>query len=106
MTNLLLVINAKDMFAASEFQDEKEYYKGALGKKVGTADAANPRQRDWTAGMAIYDISRAGDPRRIGFFPGRWRWRSSDFVRWRALGLCVSLARRFLRLHLRGGRLD
>ncbi|TPM26880.1 hypothetical protein [Mesorhizobium sp. B2-3-5] len=66
--NLLLVINAKDMFAASEFQDEKEYYKGALGKKVGTADAVKPRVRDWTAGMAIYDISRAGDPRRIGFF--------------------------------------
>lgn len=66
--DLLLVINAKDMFAASEFQDEKEYYKGALGRKVGTADLAKPRSRDWTAGMAIYDISRAGDPRRIGFF--------------------------------------
>jgi hypothetical protein len=65
--DLLLVINAKDMFAASEFQDEKEYYKGSLGKKVGTAQA-KPRERDWTAGMAVYDISRAGDPRRIGFF--------------------------------------
>ena len=37
--DLLLVINAKDMFAAAEFQDERQYYKGALGKKVGTADA-------------------------------------------------------------------
>ena len=66
--DLLLVINAKDMFAATEFQDEKEYYKGSLGKKVGTAEAKS-RARDWTAGMAVYDISRGGDPRRIGFFP-------------------------------------
>ncbi len=41
--DLLLVINAKDMFAASEFQDETEYYKGALGKKVGTADQSRVR---------------------------------------------------------------
>src|SRR6201987_973338 len=36
--DLLLVINAKDMFAAPEFQDEKAYYKGELGRKAGTAD--------------------------------------------------------------------
>jgi hypothetical protein len=38
--DLLLVINAKDMFAAAEFQDERAYYKGELGRKVGTADGA------------------------------------------------------------------
>jgi hypothetical protein len=37
----LLVINAKDMFAAAEFQDERAYYKGELGRKVGTADGAH-----------------------------------------------------------------
>ena len=41
--DLLLVINAKNMFAAEEFQDEEQYYKGALGKKVGTADIEAPR---------------------------------------------------------------
>src|SRR4051794_27537075 len=34
--DLLLVINAKDMFAAAEFQDEHAYYSGALGGKVGS----------------------------------------------------------------------
>jgi hypothetical protein len=34
--DLLLVVNAKDMFAAAEFADEKAYYKGQLGKVVGT----------------------------------------------------------------------
>ena len=65
--DLLLVINAKDMFAAAEFQDESEYYKGALGKKVGTADAE--RARDWTAGLAVYDIANPAEPRQIGFMP-------------------------------------
>ena len=33
--DLLLVVNAKNMFAAAEFQDEKQYYSGQIGKKVG-----------------------------------------------------------------------
>lgn len=65
--DLLLVINAKDMFASAEFQDEKEYYKGALGKKVGTADTSSAPARDWTAGMAVYDIANPAEPRKIGF---------------------------------------
>src|SRR4029079_17552234 len=36
--DLLLMINAKDMFAAAEFADERAYYSGALGKTVGTAE--------------------------------------------------------------------
>ena len=88
--NLLLVINAKDMFAAPEFQDEHAYYKGALGEKVGTATAGGASTRDWTAGMAVYDISRPGEPRPIGFMPvegggihriwytgGRWAYASA-----------------------------
>ncbi len=65
--DLLLVINAKDMFAAPEFQDEEQYYKGALGEKVGTAEATAESIRDWTAGMAVYDIANPAEPRKIGF---------------------------------------
>ena len=85
--DLLLVINAKNMFAAAEFQDEAEYYKGKLGRKVGTADRAVAR--DWTAGLSVYDISNPANPRRIGFMPvagggihrlwyvgGRWAYAS------------------------------
>jgi hypothetical protein len=63
--DLLLVINAKDMFAAAEFADERAYYSGALGKAVGTAQAK--RARDWAAGLAVYDVSKPEAPRRIGF---------------------------------------
>ena len=33
------MINAKDMFAAAEFADERAYYRGQLGSVVGTARA-------------------------------------------------------------------
>jgi hypothetical protein len=96
--DLLLVINAKDMFAAAEFQDEREYYQGALGRKVGTAQAPSS-SRNWRAGLAVYDISKGDSPREIGFMPiegggvhrlwyagGRWAYASalidgfSDYV--------------------------
>jgi hypothetical protein len=77
------------MFAAVEFQDETQYYKGALGEKVGTADAEKPRERDWTAGLSVYDISNPEEPRQISFMPvegggihrlwytgGRWAYAS------------------------------
>ena len=43
--DLLLVIHAKDMFAAAEFADERAYYQGQLGKAVGTAEGR--RARGW-----------------------------------------------------------
>ncbi|MBL8906049.1 MAG: hypothetical protein JNM20_05160 [Rhizobiales bacterium] len=64
--DLLLVIHARDMFAAMEFQDEKSYYKGALGTKIGAK--ARP-VRDWSAGVAVYDIAQPATPRQIGFMP-------------------------------------
>ena len=66
--DLLLVINAKDMFAAAEFADERAYYRGQLGTVVGTAQAT-ATARNWAAGLAVYDISQPATPRRIGFMP-------------------------------------
>ncbi|SAL36208.1 LVIVD repeat protein [Caballeronia sordidicola] len=87
--DLLLVINAKDMFAATEFQDERAYYSGALGEKVGTASRTST-QRHWRAGLAVYDISRPDTPFEIGFMSidgggihrlwytgGRWAYASA-----------------------------
>ncbi len=88
--DLLLVINAKDMFAAAEFADEHAYYRGQLGKVVGTAEAPKNAVRDWTAGLTVYDISKPEAPRKIGFMPvdgggihrvwytgGRWAYASA-----------------------------
>ena len=65
--DLLLVVNAKDVFAAAELHDEKECDKGVLGTKVGTADAK--LARDWTAGLAVYDIANPAERQQIGFMP-------------------------------------
>lgn len=65
--DLLLVIHAKDMFAAEEFADERAYYSGALGKAVGTAELK--RTRNWSAGLAVYELSNPQSPRSIGFMP-------------------------------------
>ena len=66
--DLLLVINAKDMFAAAEFADERAYYRGQLGSTVGTA-APQRTGRDWTAGLVVYDVADGAAPRPIGFMP-------------------------------------
>jgi hypothetical protein len=60
------------MFAAAEFADERAYYRGQVGNVVGTAETkgkAISTERDWTAGLAVYDISQPAVPRRIGFMP-------------------------------------
>ena len=96
--DLLLVINAKDMFAAAEFADEHAYYKGPLGKTVGTAEAK--RTRDWTAGWRSTTSPSPTTPRQIGFMPRRRRRHPSHLVHRRALGLRLGAARRLHRLHL------
>lgn len=61
--DLLLVINALDLFADVEtFVDEKVYYTQSVGETV----AARKRERAWTAGMTVYDISTPDSPRKIG----------------------------------------
>jgi hypothetical protein len=89
--DLLLVIHAKDLW--HEFSAERNYYQGSIGSRLaGTA-------RDWSAGVAIHDISDPARPRQIAFLPvdgvgvhrlwypgGRWAYASvlpdgfSDYI--------------------------
>jgi hypothetical protein len=88
--DLLLVVHAKDMFADAAFADEHAYYSGSIGQTVGTAAGAAGRPREWSAGVAVFDVSRPAAPRRIGFMPvegggvhrlwytgGRWAYASA-----------------------------
>ena len=74
------------MFAQAELADEKNYYKGSVDHHA----KSEPSGRDWSAGMAVYDLSRPDDPRQIGFMPvegtglhriwyigGRWAYASA-----------------------------
>jgi hypothetical protein len=84
--DLLLVVHNKDMFAQPELADEKNYYKGSVDHHGGD----EPGTRDWSAGMAVYDISKPDEPRQFGFMPvqgtglhriwytgGRWAYASA-----------------------------
>jgi hypothetical protein len=62
--DLLLVVHALDVFARMKLADEKAYYSRSVGDALGEAQA-----RDWSTGVAIYDIARPQTPRQIGFFP-------------------------------------
>jgi hypothetical protein len=87
--DLLLQVHARDMFAIPEMADERNYYKGNVNFH---ALAAAPEKRDWSAGMAVYDIAKPEQPRQIGFLPiegrglhriwyvgGRWAYASALF---------------------------
>ncbi len=82
--DLLLVVNAANLFAHPAFADESNYY----GKSIGEVFADQPV--DYTAGMRVFDISDPASPRQIGFMPvdgvglhriwytgGRWAYASA-----------------------------
>ncbi|MGH6761358.1 MAG: LVIVD repeat-containing protein [Phyllobacterium sp.] len=66
--DLLLVVNAKDLFADIAFADERAYYTKSVGQTLGTA-SGEKYERPWTAGLSVFDISNPVQPRQIGFLP-------------------------------------
>ncbi len=69
--DLLLVINARDLFADVRFADEKVYYTRAISQTVSSSDL-----RGWSAGMRIFDISTRTGHGRLVF----WRWKGSAYT--------------------------
>lgn len=82
--DLLLVVNAKDLFADTNFTVEADYY----GRSVGAP--ALQAERGYAAGLRVFDISTPGQPREISFMPvdgvglhrlwytgGRWAYASA-----------------------------
>ncbi|NDL63628.1 LVIVD repeat-containing protein [Acerihabitans arboris] len=61
--DLLLVINARDLFADARFADEKVYYT----RSVTDTLSHGPSDRGWSAGLRIFDIGIPDRPREIGF---------------------------------------
>ncbi|GAA4832250.1 LVIVD repeat-containing protein [Luteimicrobium xylanilyticum] len=59
--DLLLVIHARDLWKTLDV--EQNYYQGSVGTRLAGAE------QDWSAGVAVYDISAPADPRPIAFLP-------------------------------------
>lgn len=62
--DLLLVINARDLFADARFADEKVYYTRSVGETV-----RDVHDKGWSAGLRVFDIATPEKPREIGFLP-------------------------------------
>ncbi|CAK9886338.1 MAG: hypothetical protein XXXJIFNMEKO3_02766 [Candidatus Erwinia impunctatus] len=60
--DLLLVINARDLFADTRFADEKVYYTRQVGDTIH-----DTQEKGWSAGLRIYDISVPDKPKEISF---------------------------------------
>ncbi|PWC19142.1 hypothetical protein DDT52_12640 [Brenneria roseae subsp. roseae] len=61
--DLLLVVNARDLFADASFAEEKVYYTRSVAETVSTRQ----QNRSWSAGLRIFDISTPDRPREISF---------------------------------------
>lgn len=82
--DLLLVVNAKDLFADAAFRTEADYYTRSIGAPALQAE------RGYAAGLRVFDISIPAEPREIAFMPvegvglhrlwytgGRWAYASA-----------------------------
>ncbi|MDX6914025.1 LVIVD repeat-containing protein [Pectobacterium carotovorum] len=63
--DLLLVVNARDLFAEASFAEEKVYYTRSVADTVSTKQQG----KSWSAGLRIFDISTPDKPREISFLP-------------------------------------
>ncbi|WP_225087388.1 LVIVD repeat-containing protein [Pectobacterium colocasium] len=63
--DLLLVVNARDLFADANFAEEKVYYTRSVANTVSTKQQG----KSWSAGLRIFDISTPDKPREISFLP-------------------------------------
>ena len=61
--DLLLVVNAVNLFGSSLYANEAEYYTKSISETFGQ------QNRDFSAGLRVYDISRPEQPHEIGFMP-------------------------------------
>ncbi|KGA35480.1 signal peptide protein [Pectobacterium brasiliense] len=63
--DLLLVVNARDLFADASFAEEKVYYTRSVADTVSTKQQG----KSWSAGLRVFDISTPDKPREISFLP-------------------------------------
>ncbi|MBI0526627.1 hypothetical protein F7160_06570, partial [Dickeya dianthicola] len=63
--DLLLVVNARDLFADARFAEEKIYYTRSVAETV----SSGKQDKRWSAGLRIFDISTPDQPQEISFLP-------------------------------------
>ncbi|MGA8402043.1 MAG: hypothetical protein WB697_19295, partial [Stellaceae bacterium] len=61
--DLLLTVNAPNIWVMQGYSDPNDYFKASI------TDTFTRREKTFTAGMRVFDISKPAEPREIGFMP-------------------------------------
>ncbi len=63
MATLLLTVNAPNIWVMQGYSDPNDYFKASI------TDTFTKREKTFTAGLRVFDISKPAEPREIGFMP-------------------------------------
>jgi len=61
--DLLLTVNAPNIWVLQGYSDPNDYFKASI------TETFTRREKTFTAGLRVFDISKPADPREIGFMP-------------------------------------
>ncbi len=61
--DLLLTVNSPNIWVMQGYSDPNDYFKGSI------TDTFTKREKTFTAGLRVFDISKPAEPREIGFMP-------------------------------------
>jgi hypothetical protein len=61
--DLLLTVNAPNIWVLQGYSDPNDYFKASI------TETFTKREKTFTAGLRVFDISKPAEPREIGFMP-------------------------------------
>jgi hypothetical protein len=61
--DLLLTVNSPNIWVMQGYSDPNDYFKSSI------TDSFTKRDKEFTAGLRVFDISKPAEPRQIGFMP-------------------------------------
>ena len=61
--DLLLTVNAPNIWVLQGYSDPNDYFKASI------TETFTKREKTFTAGLRVFDISKPSEPREIGFMP-------------------------------------
>jgi len=61
--DLLLTVNAPNVWVLQGYSDPNDYFKASI------TETFTKREKTFTAGLRVFDISKPAEPREIGFMP-------------------------------------
>src|SRR5205085_669031 len=61
--DLLLTVNSPNIWVLQGYSDPNDYFRASI------TETFTKREKTFTAGLRVFDISKPAEPREIGFMP-------------------------------------